>query len=218
MSHFGWSMDGLETAISDRARMIRGRFQPCTYLEIGVARGETLASVAQVLRAKGASGWRAIGVDLPNGYSLEKPQVEQNCTNKMLNLAFIKPQGWTPIDPTWEKVSVILADSRDFFEGIWCHPIHFALVDACHCNECVKRDFLNVEKYVPVGGLVMLHDYEKRLETAPQPHGGHCDVFRAAEELGLAQGTRNGWGPPEVLEADHKRPGANMLVIERTSL
>lgn len=213
----GLSMTGMEEAISGLVRTTRNTFQPCTYVEIGVARGETLVSVAKVLRETKGDGWRAVGVELPNGYSYEPAQVEQNATGQHFNVAFVKPQGWNRIDPTWNQPTVILCDVRDFFEGIWDQPIHLALIDACHCKECVIRDFQNVEKYVPVGGSVMLHDYEKRI-NASQPHGGHCDVVGGCEELGLNQGTRKGWSSPCVFVADQSKDGANMLVVQRISV
>jgi hypothetical protein len=212
---FGWSMDGLEERFTEAAKEVRARFQPCTYLEIGVARGETLASVAKALNNGKGDGWRAVGVDLPNGYSLDKPQIEQNCTCKMLNMSFIKPNGWNHLELPWNRVSVVLADSRDFFEGMWTDPVHLALIDACHCKECAMRDFLNVEKFVPSGGLVLFHDFEERLKSATQPHGGHCDVVGACRELGLLDNKREGWAPGETWVADHKRPGADMFAVRK---
>lgn len=211
---FGLSMEGLEAPFSEAAADVRSRFHPCTYLELGVARGETLSSIAKVLNDKRSDGWRVVGVDLPNGYSLEKSQIEQNCTGKHFTVSFIHPNGWVNIDPTWNRVSVVLTDSRDFFQGMWTQPIHLALIDACHCKECVKRDFENVEKFVPVGGIVLFHDYEKRID-ASQPHGGHCDVVGACDELGLSSDTRPGWKSEGVWVADHTKPGANMLAVRR---
>lgn len=210
---FGLGMNGLEDAITAFVVETRRLFNPCTYLEIGVAGGMTLSRVASLMSA-GGQGWRAIGVELPNGYSFNRSEVDQNCGGQHFNVAWITPNGWNKLDPVWNRVSVVLTDVRDFFEGMWQEPIHIALIDGCHCHECVMRDFRNVEKYMPQNGAVMLHDFDPAID-APQPHGDHCDVFGACKELGLVNHERTGWGAPLVMAA--AAGGANMLAVRKTT-
>lgn len=207
----GLAMAGLENPVYDLALEVRSQFQPCTYLEIGVANGGTLCQIARIISGRG-HGWRAIGVDLPQGYSLDRQQVEQNCGGHHFTVSWIHPEGFKPINPFWNRVSVALCDSRDFFEGIWIDPIHLALIDGCHCHECVMRDFQNIEKYMPQHGVVMFHDFDKAIND-PQPHGDHCDVVGACEELGLLDNTRKGWSTPTVMVADKNHGGANMMAV-----
>lgn len=211
---YGLSMAGLDEQINDIADGVRRSFTPFTYMEIGVADGATLAEVAY--RAQGGGpGWRAVGVELPNGYSFSRDNVAQNVTGKQLNLGFVNPEGWNRIDPPWNKISVVLCDVRDFFEGIWTLPVHLALIDACHCKNCVMRDFLNIEKYVPSGGIVMFHDFEARINNEQPFDHGPCDVLGACAELGVDKNERIGWNGARTLIADHENQGANMLVIKK---
>src|ERR1041384_7455897 len=93
---WGLSMDGLEGQITEIVTDTRKKFNPCTYMEIGVASGGTLAQVSKILGANGKS-WRSVGVELPNGYSFKRDQVDQNCTAQHLSVGFVNPSGWTEI-------------------------------------------------------------------------------------------------------------------------
>jgi len=72
--NYGEGMAGMADGLNVIVEMARSRFQPFTYLEIGVANGQTLAAVSLEASKRG-QGWRSVGVDLPDGYSLNKANV-----------------------------------------------------------------------------------------------------------------------------------------------
>src|SRR5438477_12892513 len=77
MKHeLGICMAGLEEAIESYVRLVAGRFRQVRYLEIGVASGQTLVAVTDMLR-ECARLWTGFGVDLPDGYSLERNAILQ---------------------------------------------------------------------------------------------------------------------------------------------
>jgi len=208
-------MAGLEGAYAARIVSARASFQPFTYLEIGVAYGRTLATVADLLRAQG-QGWRAVGVELPDGYSFNRDAVVRNCNELQLTVSFIAPKDWSRVDPIWNRVTVYLSDSHELMEKQWKAEINFALIDGCHGKPCAMKDFINVEPHVPKDGIIALHDCEKEFVGENQPHCNYIDVFGACEELGLHANTRKGWSAAEILAADRSQGGHDMLLVRRT--
>lgn len=156
---------------------------PLTYLEIGVARGETFGPAVRHLQATGHP-FRAIGLDIPGGWSLDLDAIRA----RVADLHYAE---------------IILRPSQEYLTKIHRGPIHFLFVDGCHGRPCVMGDFLAAEKFIPLGGVVYFHDTAPEVQgiLGPnlQPHcGTGIDVRSALEELGLlkwnqTQRTRPGW-------------------------
>src|SRR5262252_9208490 len=155
---YGIAMDGMEDALGKLIAKVRARFHPFTYLEIGVASCETLAAVSLEISRHGF-GWRSAGIDLPDGYLLDKDDVQPNALTQHLFAAVMQPNGSHEIDPVWHQITLFLGDSRDLIPDCWHQPVHLALIDACHCKACVTTDFLSIERHVQPGGVVMFHDF-----------------------------------------------------------
>ena len=209
-------MQGLEGSFAARIVAARAKHTPFTYIEIGVAAGDTLATAADLIKAQG-QGWRAVGIEIPEGYDFSKNNVVNNCNNKQLTVSFVETKDWSKVDPIWNRVTVYMSDSHELLKAQWNQPIHFALIDGCHCKVCAIDDFLNIERYIVKDGVVAFHDHEPEItgHTQSTPHG-LCDVFGACKELGLHDVTREGWSAPEILAANKQAGGHDMFLVWRT--
>jgi hypothetical protein len=214
----GISVNGYETAIEELiTKVLCLNFATLTYVEIGVAHGGTLGAIADIMRGV-SEKWRAVGVELPNGYSYDEGEVKRNMYGRHLTGSVVYDTK-APVDPPWKQVTVYLTDSRVFLSEFWRQPVHLALIDGCHCRECASKDFANIEDCVVPGGYVMFHDFgedqigqHQELQT-----GDHrqLDVRGACQQLGLLDGTRAGWEFVGELIGDKTRAGANMGVFKK---
>jgi hypothetical protein len=188
------------------------RFDEVTYLEIGVGHGETLASMANTIRARTKPDWRAIGVELPYGYSFDAQKMEKN-----LNLASLRYNYNEPNDPpAWGEVTIYMQDSQDFLSDYWQEEIQLALIDGCHGKPCVTGDFLHIESFVAPGGVVLFHDFGDDQVGQSQPHcSGGLDVAGACRDLGLTNNERAGWHFMGELVGDKSTGAANMGVFQK---
>ena len=209
----GFCMAGLEHHVAEYVASICERFARPTYVEIGVGHGQTLVGVATML-ADGSEDWRAIGIELPDGYSFDREITKQNATDKALRLEFFNGVEGKQ-SPPWNQISVLLGSSQVVLSEHWTEQIHLALIDGCHGKECATMDFLTLEPFVPVGGLVMFHDFGREQVGQHQPHCGRLDVRGACKDLGLLNNQRNGWKYLAELSGNKSQDGANMGVFER---
>lgn len=199
-------MAGLEDRVLDIAREQAGAFEQITYLEIGVGRARTLTAIANVLQDSGHL-WRAIGVELPDGYDYNRKKVLLAAAQRSVKLEF----GGMPY---WNQVTVLLDHSLHFLAN-WNDPIQFALIDGCHGKPCVIADFLALEPFLVSGSMVMFHDFSLHQLGTPQPHcPSGVDVRGACAELGLLGGQRQGWTLYETITGDRERHGCDMAVFK----
>ena len=211
----GFGMDGIEERIEFYARNVAEQFDPITYVEIGVAEGVTLSAVASILKASGKP-WRAIGVELANGYSFNRERTQQVADQRHIPLRFVMPNG-SIVHAPWNEATVYFKDSQSFLTECWQGEIDLALIDGCHGKPCVILDFLAVEVFMADGGIVMFHDFAEELKGVAQPHcRTGCDVRGACEELGLLNGKRKGWHFLEAMIGDKTRGGSDMGVFGKS--
>lgn len=210
----GFGMEGMEERILTIARAICAKFDPVTYVEIGVGEGPTLTAIAATLKESGRQ-WRAVGIELPNGYSFSRQKTTDFATHRNLKLDFVVPNGNVQ-RPAWNQVTVFLKDSQSFLTELWQEPIHLALIDGCHGKPCATLDFLALEVWVAKGGIVMFHDFGADQTGHYQPH---CitglDVRGAVQDLGLLSGKRAGWVFREEMTANRMAGGWDMGVFQK---
>ena len=188
----GIGMEGLEDRILGVASKIAGRFDEVTYVEIGVGEGGTLTGIASALKGFGIR-WRAVGIELPNGYSFSQSKTRDFALMRDLRLFFITPKN-SAANPTWDAVTVYFKDSQSFLTEHWQGEIHLALIDGCHGKPCVIQDFLAIEAFMPRNGILMFHDFAADQVGHFQPHcPTGLDVRGACRELGLLNGKRTDW-------------------------
>lgn len=156
------------------------------YLEIGVAYGGTLANMADCCSAQGLQ-WRAIGLDIPDGGTLDEPQTRYHC------IQWLKYWERTPMGvqslPVNAISMILYPNGRDFLPNIEKpFRIGHCLIDGCHGTPCVVKDFVAVEKYSTVGTVVVFHDSDH--ECQGMHFQDHCGmgigVRRAILYLGFS--------------------------------
>jgi hypothetical protein len=216
MTALGFGMTGMEERICQVVRDLAGRFDEITYMEIGVGEGTTLTGIARELRMT-KKKWRAIGLELPNGYSFDRLRTMEIAARRSLPLTFVHPE--TIVYPAWERVIVYFKDSQSFLTEHWNAPIHLALIDGCHGKPCVTADFIALEAFMADQGIVMFHDFSEDQSGHPQPHcAGGCDVRGACRDLGLLSDRRAGWRFTEAIPADRTNGGWDMGVFTKQPL
>jgi hypothetical protein len=213
----GICMDGMESRIVEYVEEICLQFHPVTYLEIGIGLAQSLTAIAAVMREIHPIGWRAIGVELPNGYSFNPFEARKNAAGKNLPIDFQHVYSGKA-QPEPDRVTVYLEDSHEFIPARWDQPIHLALIDGCHGKPCATQDFLNIEKFIAPGGIVMFHDFTADQTGQSQPHcPTGCDVIGACRDLGLLDRKREGWQFIETITANRTAGGWDMGVFRRLS-
>lgn len=211
---FGFGMDGMEGRIAATTHAVAAKFDEVTYVEIGVAHGITLTAVSSLLRDYGKK-WRAIGIELPNGYDFSHERTVEVAAVRKLKLDFVIPNGNVQ-RPQWGQITVFLKDSQTFLTELWQDSIEFALIDGCHGRPCVVLDFLAIEAFMSTGGVVMFHDFAEDQVGLYQPHcPTGVDVRGAVRELGLMNGARKGWQFTEVMKANRAAGAWDMGVFQK---
>lgn len=147
------------------------------YVEIGVAEARTLSAVATFISER-TPNWRATGVDIKDGWSLNREEVEKN------------------IAPFGDKVFMSYDGAQTFLRQDY-PDIDFLLIDGCHGEPCTRADFEAAESHIKRGGFVCFHDsapLDQGLMHEIQPHcNAPIGVRAAIEKLGLINGDREGW-------------------------
>jgi hypothetical protein len=176
-----------------------GRFE-FSYMEIGIAHGSTFSAICEVLSEQRGLNWKAYGVDLPDGWSLEPDLLKSN------------------IAEFGDRVEIILKPSLEVLKN-WKTPLNFVLIDGCHEKECCKADFEAVEPHIAPGGVVCFHDSGQNEQGgSPQPHRGKPIGVRAAiRELGFIGGRRAGWVKLEDFPKTNPGPTGVFLVRKASS-
>ena len=112
--------------------------RPFTYCEVGVASGQTLCAMTKIIDELTAGNWKAFGVDIKNGWSLDMRTV------------------WNQFEGCEDRLTIRLCGSEAFFRENE-EPLDFILIDGCHEYDCVKIDFEGAAKSVPIGGIIAFH-------------------------------------------------------------
>ena len=215
MIEMGYGMGGLEQRLEAVAKDVASRFDEITYIEIGVGEGKTLTAIASVLRAS-EKKWRAIGIELVNGYSFSRETTEEFARFRNLKLNFVTPNG-SIADPLWQTVTIYFKDSQSFLTELWRSSVQFALIDGCHGKPCATLDFLALEAFAVPRSIVMFHDFSEDQAGHSQPHcPTGCDVRGACYDLGLLTNKRPNWKFNEMFVGDRMKGGWDMGVFEKT--
>jgi Methyltransferase domain len=212
---FGICFAGLEEKFEHYLRLVTVNNSFVVYMEIGVASGQTLVTVADILRDSGR-GWMAIGIDLPEGYSLERSGILARANALNIPCSIVEFNHCTEfVVPRTQAISVYLKPSQQFLQSNWNTPLDFVLVDGCHCKNCVIADFNLIERRVTPGGIVAFHDFGEDSVGEPQPHGDTGDTIGACLELGLIDNARSGWRFLETIVGDKNNNGRDLGIFQR---
>lgn len=210
---FGVCMGGNEAMLEMLMRENAARFDEVNYVEIGVAYGQTLASMSAIMRDC-STMWRGIGIDLPDGYSLDVPTVKGQCDHHSLRLTVVdKPIG--KVNPKLNEVTVYLKPSQELLRENWKLPIHLGLIDGCHGKPCVKADFECLNQFMPPGAIAVFHDFGEDSVGEPQPHCGFGDTLGACRDMGLLDGRYPGWKYRGTFISDKSKIGRDIGMFQK---
>lgn len=212
---FGICFAGLEEKFEHYLRFVAEINPLVVYMEIGVASGQTLVTAAEILRESGP-GWSAVGLDLPEGYSLSRTAILARANALGVPCAIVEINDSTEVvEAKLNEIIVFLKPSQDFLQSNWRTKLDFVLIDGCHCKKCVTSDFLLVEPLVNHGGIVAFHDFGQDSVGEPQPHGDTGDTLGACCELNLVGGLRQGWRHLDTVVGDKNENGRDLGVFQR---
>lgn len=156
------------------------------YLEIGVAEGTTLISVADWLKQNLVCDWQAWGVDLVDGPFFDCKQFLKRSLAHEVSIVFNgrKQPFIDGVCSRGIKVHLLKGERRALVSP---KEINFALIDGCHGAPCVEADFLAIEQGMAQGGIVAFHDAGS--EDQGIHFQNHCgmpiSVRKAMGNLGL---------------------------------
>lgn len=179
-------------------------------MEIGIGLGACLKAVADYVDSLGVAFWRLHGVDLPGLTGPAKdPQTYYPHKFGVRGKRDAEGAQAKSIGVYLTSADVFLAGNRMTFD--------YAFIDACHGKPCVIADFLGVEPLIRRGGIVAFHDTGIACQgTHPQPHcGTGIDARAAVDELGLLDGSRDGWEVYAETEGDTSKGGHGSLWVRK---
>lgn len=219
-----------ENVLNRALSLRRDDGEPFRYLEIGIAEGTALLSVARHVENR-IPYWQVDGVDLYGGpfFNAQKFLEQSSGLNVQITYtgAPLHIATYTTSDVSGIGVNLLKDGIRLSPEHLQKDSLHFAVIDGCHGAPCVERDFLAIEQAIKRGGIVAFHD------AMPDDQGGepgtngwqsHCGtgiaVNRALHHLGLlygqaneisnlsrCTGARDGWTLEAFVRGDKSRGG-----------
>jgi len=189
---FGIRTEGTEEEFADIILDTANRFPEFTLVEVGFAGGATAKGIRSVLSENYKNPWKIISVDLPGAYQKEYATIYRNFNDKDLEVIF-SPKD--VLESPASKNSLYLKDSSAFLsQNLKDDSIHFCFIDACHCEDHVKSDFLAVVDKVVKGGVVAFHDVGVEEQGTDHQHDGkYIGVRKALYDLGLMDNDRYNW-------------------------
>lgn len=131
------------------------------YLELGIAEGTTLRSVAELLRHElQRAEYQTVGIDLLDGPFFNAMQFLRSTSSFDIQIELEGSCRQEPyVADKWGKdirILLLKGDSKRAMVSPKC--INFALIDGCHGAPCVEKDFLSIEHGIALGGIVAFHD------------------------------------------------------------
>lgn len=165
---------------------------PFNYLEIGAAGTVTMKSIYEIVKSYiKHDRWQIMGLDLPNGWSLDWSTI--NSFAHPLNI--IKEDDKKSYIPNSHASLYLQSNPREWIAALPDESIDICFIDGCHGKRCVLEDFRAVESKIVKGGIIFFHD--AGVPEQGTDWQGHCqeniNVRQAIEELGLLNGTNKQW-------------------------
>lgn len=158
----GIRMSGCEAPIEDLIKQ-HSSLLPTdhiyTLLEVGSAGCVTLRAFSDILREARGDKWRTIGLDLTldKAWSVDMTEVHQSFAG--LREQIIVAGQLDALMGDLRGMSLLLLDDpRAFVRDTLSYAPDLTFIDGSHGVSCA-RDFVAVEPKVPIGGLILFHDY-----------------------------------------------------------
>lgn len=94
------------------------------------------------------------------------------------------------------KTAILVGDSQ-IWNSDYEREIDVLVVDACHCYDCTKNNFLIREDKIVPGGFACFHDTAEYIQGRNNSGLGHdgtsFQTLKALEDMGFLSGERPGW-------------------------
>lgn len=121
-------------------------WEPGLVFEYGTAHGNTVANICKFTNARVVTLNARVEEISGEGRTFDLTATEIG--------RVYRKYGYT------DRITQIYADSLEFLPGDYFSgaDIDVAIVDACHDTEYVISDFLKIQPFVRVGGVILLHD------------------------------------------------------------
>lgn len=190
------------------------------YVEIGIAKGATLAAVADHLREHMPGTWRATGVDLVCGEYFHATDFLRSTLSHEVVIDFAGSGNRQPFISGIlnNDIRIMLLKSNE--RRPLCEPrsLNFCLIDGCHGAPCVTKDFLAIENAMALNGIVAFHDAMPEDQGVGwQAHCGmHISVREALNKLDLT--TRPGWKWVGNVSGDKSQSANGFEFFQRQSI
>jgi len=188
--HWGICLDGDQEPMLKALQLaVQEANRECLqYVEIGLAEAATFSAMSRSLRSLAESRgkiWRSIGLDLPDGWSLNLENAKRNLGDLLC------PQD---LELGLNHANILLMPSQRYLT-LFPSLIDYLFIDGCHGRKCAHADFIAAEQRIPVGGIVVFHDAAEQDQGLDmQPHCNETIGVRAAiHDLGLFHGLRPNW-------------------------
>lgn len=163
------------------------------YLEIGVAEGQTMRAVRDILDENNIGKWAMCGVEIVHSPFFNPYNFMDKFPNDQIDITTgVKIRNSQIAESQYQRIRVFLTRGDRFY---FFSPFHFVLIDGCHGAPCVEKDFLSIENSVKTGGIVAFHDAGAKdqgihfQEHCQQP----ISVRKALQNLNLLGESRFGW-------------------------
>ncbi|MCL7452194.1 MAG: class I SAM-dependent methyltransferase [Anaerolineae bacterium] len=165
--------------------------QPTTVLELGTARGNTVANICRLMPSA-----HVYSVDAPTE-KLSGKLTTYQLKEEQIGSVYRKYGYGDRVTQILENT--LCLDLSSYFSG---PVLDLGIVDACHDAEFVINDFLKVQPFVRHGGVVLLHDTHPSMGR--HYHGSYraCMLLRhQGHDIRYLAGTSwalwiNGWPSP----------------------
>jgi len=203
---FGIRTEGTEKEFAELILNTANNFPHFNLIEVGFAGGATASAIKSLLKENYQNPWYIVSVDLKEAYLKEYATIYRNFQENELDIinvpddcSFVKRQN---------KNVLYLKDSAQFLKENAPNDIHFCFIDACHCEDHVKGDFLAVKDKIVKGGVVAFHDVgEIEQGTDHQHDGKNIGVRKALYDLGLMNNDLDDWYFEKEIIGSRKRGG-----------
>lgn len=167
------------------------------YIEIGAGEGKTINKVCEYLQAIGIERFRAIAVDIEDGWSLNEEKFYENTKEFK------------------DKVLLSLDGSPLALSTFGDNSVNLILIDGDHQKNAVLEDFIEADRIIKDGGVIIFHDTDERSQGADvfhrQPDG--IRVREAVQELGLLDGSNQNFNL--IIDFPGEEPGRGLIIVQK---
>jgi len=167
------------------------------YIEIGAGEGKTIKRVCEYLQSLNVEKFKAIAVDIENGWSLNEVMFYEN-TKEFKDKILLSLEGSPHTLTTFEN-----------------NRVNLILIDGDHQKNAVLEDFKEADRIIIEGGVVMFHGTDEKSQGLDaferQPEG--IRVREAVQELGLLDGSNKNY--KLISDFQGEEPGRGIITIQK---